>query len=73
MLDNCGWNINEQLNEVSFNLTESRALPGFHWRCPDCGFFNGGWRNNCYECGEEYESNHGDLLLSIVLLESHLI
>ena len=57
------------------DLTVNRTVPdddvitrssAFHWRCPntDCGFLNGGWRNNCSACRGEYSESHGSLILT---------
>ena len=46
----------------------TRALSGFHWKCPKCGFLNGGWRSTCSNlgCDGVYEESHGDMLLSLI-------
>ena len=60
---------------ASSNTIKTRSGSEFHWFCPDCNFINGVWRNDCTNprCEGEYEESHGEMLLSIVSISSHLI
>ena len=62
-------------NDDAVISVTTRALSGFHWKCPKCGFLNAGWRSTCTNlgCDTEYEASHSDMLLSIVKAMENVI
>lgn len=61
-------------DDVATGVT-TRVLSGFHWKCPRCGFLNGGWRSTCtnLDCNGEYEASHSDMLLGFVKAMTNVI
>ena len=47
---------NEQLNQSYINPISSPTTKAYeaeyNWICENCGFWNGGWRDKCANCGK---------------------
>ncbi len=67
---------NTEINSESNFEVETKSQTRdrrFHWRCPECGFQNGGWTSECSVCGEDYSQDMADLVISLWLQEETLI
>lgn len=74
LLNSCSQeDFGDQLANNNTQAQTRAARSSWHWKCPSCGFYNGGWKSNCSYCGKTYSSEHRDLIYTILdCLTQHL-
>lgn len=57
---------NQQNYDFNHNCTTKATQSAWHWKCKKCGMLNGGWRNNCVNCKEEFNKQHGAVIVTFL-------